>query len=63
MSRLVAYAGMHAFFGSDAWSSFGVRAVEWATGRILSHLQDTTSVKRNPLEDGGSQKSLDTSDK
>ncbi|OEH75027.1 alpha beta hydrolase fold domain-containing [Cyclospora cayetanensis] len=27
--------GMHAFFGSDAWSSFGTKTVEWAIGRIL----------------------------
>ncbi|KAL8439396.1 hypothetical protein Efla_001866 [Eimeria flavescens] len=31
--------GMHGFFGSDAWSAFGVQAVEWTIGRILKSLQ------------------------
>lgn len=29
---------MHAFFGSDCWSSFGVQTVEWAIQRIIKNL-------------------------
>lgn len=37
--------GLHGFFGSDAWSSFGVRAVEWTIERILGYLQDDAQMK------------------
>ncbi|CDJ65305.1 alpha/beta hydrolase fold domain containing protein, putative [Eimeria necatrix] len=40
--------GVHAFFGSDAWSSFGVRAVEWTIQRILAHLCSGPSVQQSP---------------
>lgn len=63
MSSILANAGMHGFFGSDAWSSFGVRAVEWAMGRILNHLQDTAPVKQNISEDKSNRKALGTPDK
>ena len=44
---LAAFAGIHGFFGSDAWSSFGVQAVEWAIGRILSPSHGSVPVVRS----------------
>lgn len=34
----LSFTGMHAFFGSDCWSTFGVQTVEWAIQRIINSL-------------------------
>ncbi|KAL8269806.1 hypothetical protein Esti_006285 [Eimeria stiedai] len=39
MRLVMRTTGMHGFFGSDAWSTFGVRAVEWTIERILNSMQ------------------------